>query len=444
MNTLITRSIRTAMRHMPFILTTMVMLLFGSGGTVLAAAAQPPSDCDKGTSTLDCNALIGGWENWVPDSCAAASALANSSGDPATATTAQQEANAKIIIGIAKSENFGQYTKQAVLVALMTALQESHITILANTTIPLSMSNPNKQGQGSDHDSLGIFQQRVSTNWSTLGTTPTQAVVNQLMDPEYEAEAFFGTEPGTNAPSALSKGLHRVKGWETMAPGVAAQKVQVSAFPDAYNKWQNTAQQLSDKLFDSSPAIPLPVAFSAPSAEAAATNNACNVPTDYNCTAPSASAKILCEAQKYKGIWYQLDGGHQGYDAYKRGCPDPTHPANNQASGSGGPNNGNPSPCAVDCSSLVSLAVDDAFGQKFNWVVADIVGDRAHWQKIDLSKAQPGDVVTVDTEHVEIFVSLSGKTIHTFGAHHTGTQTGQTQASSDYYNGVYHYIGPGA
>ncbi|KAF2440149.1 hypothetical protein P171DRAFT_435939 [Karstenula rhodostoma CBS 690.94] len=40
--------------------------------------------------------------------------------------------------------------------------------------------------------------------------------------------------------------LKRVKSWENLAIGVAAQKVQVSAFPDAYNKHVANAKKVCD------------------------------------------------------------------------------------------------------------------------------------------------------------------------------------------------------
>lgn len=96
------------------------------------------------------------------------------------------------------------------------------------------------------------------------------------------------------------------------------------------------------------------------------------------------------------------------------------------------------------------MAVDDAFGTKFDWIVSDIEADSANWQKLDsIAQAQPGDVVTRNEngkgEHVEILVSYdaSRKTVQTFGAHHTGTQVGPTQTSASYYNGgAYHYKNP--
>ncbi|WP_344407021.1 hypothetical protein [Dactylosporangium fulvum] len=108
---------------------------------------------------------------------------------------------------------------RAYVIALATALQESHLRVLANPNVPGSMGHPN-EGVGYDHDSIGLFQQRPS--WGS---------VEQLMDPHESARRFYAA-------------LIRIPGWAQLAITVAAQTVQVSAFPDAYAKWQPLAEQI--------------------------------------------------------------------------------------------------------------------------------------------------------------------------------------------------------
>lgn len=115
--------------------------------------------------------------------------------------------------------------KQAYVVALATALQESYLRNLANPAYPESYNYPN-DGSGYDHDSVGLFQQRPSMGWGTVA---------QIMDPEYSARAFY-------------EQLRRVPGWQNMPVTVAAQTVQVSAFPDHYAKHEPLARQLVDAL----------------------------------------------------------------------------------------------------------------------------------------------------------------------------------------------------
>lgn len=115
-------------------------------------------------------------------------------------------------------------------IALMTGLQESKLKMLANTSVPESLSFPH-QGTGSDHDSLNVFQQRAF--W---GSVPDR------MDLDFAARAFFGGPSGPNQGSPA--GLLDIEGWESMGLGEAAQAVQVSDFPDYYDGWAEAAEQV--------------------------------------------------------------------------------------------------------------------------------------------------------------------------------------------------------
>ncbi|WP_308468460.1 M23 family metallopeptidase [Rathayibacter soli] len=123
--------------------------------------------------------------------------------------------------------------RQGALVALMGALTESSLRMLANTSAyPDSATYPN-DGNGSDHDSLGMFQMRPQSGWGTVA---------QLMDPVYQAKAFFGGPTGPNYPSP--HGLLDIPGWQQMDPGQAAQSVEVSAYPDRYQNYQPVAEAI--------------------------------------------------------------------------------------------------------------------------------------------------------------------------------------------------------
>ena len=99
--------------------------------------------------------------------------------------------------------------EKGIIVALATAMQESGLQNYANPNVPESMKLPH-EAVGHDHLSVGIFQQQP---W--WGTIP------DLMTPGVAARKFY-------------EALLKVGGWEQMAPTVAAQAVQRSAFPDAY------------------------------------------------------------------------------------------------------------------------------------------------------------------------------------------------------------------
>lgn len=99
--------------------------------------------------------------------------------------------------------------ERGIIIALATAMQESGLRNLANPKVPESLSIPN-EGLGYDHLSVGILQQQ-----------PWWGAIADLMTPRIAARKFF-------------EALTKVGGWAQMAPTVAAQAVQRSAFPDAY------------------------------------------------------------------------------------------------------------------------------------------------------------------------------------------------------------------
>ncbi|WP_448812115.1 CHAP domain-containing protein [Agromyces bauzanensis] len=135
-------------------------------------------------------------------------------------------------------------SEEGLVIAMMTALQESNLWMYANESVPESLSYPHDQ-VGSDHDSVNFFQQRTASGWGTVA---------ELMDPVYATKAFFGGPTGPNQGSP--RGLLDIPGWETMSRGEAAQTVQVSAFPDAYDKWETTAVQLVEQLTGSTVCTP--------------------------------------------------------------------------------------------------------------------------------------------------------------------------------------------
>jgi hypothetical protein len=82
-----------------------------------------------------------------------------------------------------------------------------------------------------DRDSLGLFQQRPSTGWGTPA---------QVTDPVYASKLFFGGPSNPN--KGKTRGLLDIKGWQSMTVTQAAQAVQISAYPDAYAKWETSAR----------------------------------------------------------------------------------------------------------------------------------------------------------------------------------------------------------
>jgi hypothetical protein len=112
--------------------------------------------------------------------------------------------NAAIVVAV------GQRAKipaRGWVIAVATAMTESRLTNSSKVT---------------DHDSVGLFQQRPSAGWGT----PTQ-----LVDPVYTAGKFYAA-------------LQQVSGWPTLPLTVAAQKVQRSEYPDRYAEFENDAESV--------------------------------------------------------------------------------------------------------------------------------------------------------------------------------------------------------
>lgn len=124
--------------------------------------------------------------------------------------------NATTVYVIAAERGLGD---QAAVIGLITAYQESRYYNYANTSVPESLEYDHDK-TGSDHDSVGIFQQRPSAGWGT---------VKDLMNPEYASGRFYDK-------------LVTIDGWESMEPTEAAQAVQISAFSDAYARWVGNAE----------------------------------------------------------------------------------------------------------------------------------------------------------------------------------------------------------
>lgn len=122
------------------------------------------------------------------------------------------------------------------IVSIMVALQESKLKMYANSNVPDSLGYPHDD-VGSDHDSVNPLQQRPSSGWGTVA---------QLMDLNYAARAFFGGPSGPN--HGEPKGLLDIPGHEQMSLGALSQRIQGSAFPDAYNKWEPVARKIVEQV----------------------------------------------------------------------------------------------------------------------------------------------------------------------------------------------------
>jgi hypothetical protein len=141
-----------------------------------------------------------------PDGCTA------EVGDETVRLTPTQGRHAGLIAAIAVERGL---PARAVSIALATAFQESKLRNLA----------------GGDRDSVGLFQQRPSQGWGS---------VEQIRDPRYATNAFYDA-------------LVEIEGYQSMRITEAAQAVQRSGFPEAYEEHADGARALASALTGYSP-----------------------------------------------------------------------------------------------------------------------------------------------------------------------------------------------
>lgn len=124
--------------------------------------------------------------------------------------------------------------ENAITIMFMAALVESGLKNYANENIPASLTYPH-DAVGSDHDSVGFWQMRQ--HWAKpFGD------MSKLMNVDYQVSAILGGPDGPNYPSP--RGIFDIPNWETLPKGEVAQSVEVSAFPDRYEKQEDLAKQL--------------------------------------------------------------------------------------------------------------------------------------------------------------------------------------------------------
>jgi hypothetical protein len=119
----------------------------------------------------------------------------------------EQAENAALIAAIGVHRGL---PARAVSIALATAYQESKMVNIEH----------------GDRDSLGLFQQRPSQGWGTEA---------EILDPVHATNAFYDA-------------LVKIDGYEAMRITEAAQKVQRSAFPEAYEDHAEDGRALASAL----------------------------------------------------------------------------------------------------------------------------------------------------------------------------------------------------
>lgn len=151
--------------------------------------------------------------------------------------TASAKSHALAVIIEGRRQGVGDH---GIVIALAVVSQESGFKIYANDGkgddlksdqggIEASLDLPH-EAVGTDHGSLGIFQQQ----WPWWGT------MEELMNPSAAAAKFYAA-------------LKKVPDWESMNLTEAAQRVQRSAYPDAYADDEPLARELLEVLRDQIP-----------------------------------------------------------------------------------------------------------------------------------------------------------------------------------------------
>ncbi|MBS4730591.1 C40 family peptidase [Mycobacterium sp. SM1] len=254
--------------------------------------------------------------------------------------------------------------EKGIIIGLAVAMEESGLRNLANTNVPESLRIPH-EGVGHDGKSVGIMQQQ-----------PWWGALRDLMTPGVAAQKFF---------TALLK----VGGWQNMAPTVAAQAVQRSAFPDAYDQFVAGAtmfyrQHLHEVLTASGyPAPPQ-------AAQDDSGRDICGVVRDPKANAPTnlvpgtaAGVAAARAAETQIGLPYVWGGGSIN-----------------------GPTGG-----GFDCSGLVLYAIYQGSGHRI--VLPHLTYDMVHYGRVvPRTAVQPGDLVFLNPDsrgpgHVAMVVNPS-------------------------------------
>ncbi len=364
------------------VLVALVFLGPGVALVTLAALFDPAitdaASCTTG-STGDGAGLSGpslSVTGTVPDSLTATDA----DGQTVTLDQTQLE-RAATIIAVGNAEGIDENGQ---LIALMAALTESTLRVLANTTAyPQSASYPN-DGDGGDHDSLGLFQMQPPDGWGSVA---------DLMDPVWSTRAFYGGPDGPNHGSPA--GLLDIPNWQNLSLGAAAQAVEVSAYPDRYAVNQPVAEKIAATLTGVSLAGGL-TSSGAQCPAGGTTTPSGNLP-------PGFAGAFIAAAEKEIGLPYVWGGGTY------------TGPSGEAANGEPG----------FDCSGLVMYAAYQASNGAIR--LEHYTGDQVNdGQPVAWADKQPGDLIFYtypgDTVPHHVVIYLGGDQI--FQAPETGQNVG--------------------
>lgn len=322
----------------------LVLLLPGAGLVALTALMDPAvaqaATCASGTPSGGSLTVTGR----VPQHLAATTA----DGQAITLDHTQLK-RAATIIAVGNAENVNA---DGQVIALMAALTESTLRVLSNVSAYPGSARYPHDGDGRDHDSLGLFQMRPSTGWGSVA---------HLMDPVWASRAFYGGPDGPNHASPA--GLLDIPHWQQLSLGVAAQSVEGSAHPGRYANYGPVADKIASTLAGVS------------------------LTTDSDCITGSNSAPaglppgfagaFIADAEQEVGVPYVWDGGSY---------------AGPSGVGSDGRGPG------FDCSGLVLYAAYQASHGKIR--LPHFTGAQIHdGRPVAWAHKQPGDLIFLTYPH---------------------------------------------
>ncbi len=147
--------------------------------------------------------------------------------EPAQACTAGAPSSGAVVqinthVGAVGGWNSAAVDNAAIIVATGDARHVPARGWVIAVATAMTESSLINSGTATDHDSVGLFQQRPSQGWGSVA---------QLTDPVYASTKFYTA-------------LLQVPDWQTLGLGDAAQRVQKSAFPDRYSRYETDAEQV--------------------------------------------------------------------------------------------------------------------------------------------------------------------------------------------------------
>jgi hypothetical protein len=241
-------------------------------GLVLLAAAGCVA-LALGTTALVALVLLGGLGGALAGGCAGDGGTGGGAQQIGPRSwSAEQTANAQTITQVAVELGL---PRRAAVIAVSTAIVESQL----------------RNVRYGDRDSLGLFQQRPSQGWGPP---------RELLNPVLAARKFYDA-------------LLAVPRWALRPPGVAAQAVQRSAFPERYAPVEAAAAALVSRFWVG-PDIPPPDTPAADRAVAAALTLAC--PDQGGAELPPGSGPAIDPARPPPGFALPVDPGQRAAVAY--------------------------------------------------------------------------------------------------------------------------------